>query len=61
MVKRQLELSLGYAPDLGELSARARSHGKRQGRRQSRTHWWFARMRQAVDDPLHRADPRPMR
>jgi hypothetical protein len=60
MVKRQLELSLGYATPSGESSRRTSIQAKRQGRRQSRTAWWFARMRQVVDDGLDRADPRPM-
>jgi hypothetical protein len=61
MVKRQLELSLGYAPGSGEPSRRVSIHAKRQGRRQSRTHWWFARMRQVADEALDRVDPPPMR
>ena len=59
MEKRQLEFSLGYAPESGKHCRRARIRAKRQGRRQSRTHWWFARMRQVVDDALDRANPRP--
>jgi hypothetical protein len=60
MVKRQLELSLGYATHPGEPSRRTSIQAKRQGRRQNRTAWWFARMRQVVDDALDRADRGPM-
>jgi hypothetical protein len=61
MVKRQLELSLGCATESHKLSRRACMHAKTQCRRQSRTHWWFARMRQVVDAALDQVDSRSMR
>lgn len=54
MVKRQLELSLKQAPDRGNPPERASMRFTARHRRQSRTRWWFARMRQVVDDALER-------
>ncbi len=60
MVKQQLELSLGYANESHQLSRRAGLHGKTQCRRQSRSQWWFARMRQVVENAVERTGPRSM-
>jgi len=54
MVKRQLELSLGQAADIGKPPRRGTVHSRAQERRQSRGHWWFARMRQVVEDAVER-------
>jgi hypothetical protein len=59
MVKRQMELSLGQTVNSGKPSQRDSMHSKAQERRQSRGHWWFARMRQVVDDALDR-QPNPI-
>jgi hypothetical protein len=52
---------MGHAPESGKPSSRASMHSNTQRRRQSHAHWWFARMRQVVDDALERQpDPPPM-
>jgi hypothetical protein len=61
MVKRQMELSLEQTTDSGKHLHRGSVHSKAQNRRQSRSLWWFARMRQVVDDALDRQpSPGPM-
>ena len=49
MVKRQLELSLGRGGESGPLSGRGSLRVSKAQWRRNRTHWWFDRMRQAVD------------
>jgi hypothetical protein len=62
MVKRQMELSLGQAADSGRSSHEDSMRSKARARRQGRSIWWFARMRQVVDAALERhpkRDPMP--
>ncbi len=54
MLKRQLELSLEQAAITGKSSHRGSMRSKTEERRNSRSLWWFARMRQVVDDALDR-------
>lgn len=56
MVKRQLELSLGRGGESGSLSGRGSLRVSKAQWRRNRTHWWFDRMRQAVDEAI---EPRP--
>ncbi len=58
MVKRQLELSLGRTPEGGDPSRPASLRFGLRRRRQSRSHWWFDRMRQVVDEALD-VEPAP--
>ena len=62
MVKRQLELSLGHEPEAGNPSRRASMRSKPFPRRQSRSRWWFSRMRQVVDEAVEvQTDERSLR
>ena len=55
MVKRQLELGISLAPESGKPFRRNSMLSRMQHGRQNRSQWWFARMRQVVDD----ANPEP--
>ena len=52
MVKRQLELSLEHATEAGNSSRRGSLRPRPFPRRQSRSRWWFTRMRQVVDEAV---------
>jgi hypothetical protein len=50
MVKRQLELNVVLSPESGKNPRRPSTRYREQLRRQSLSQWWFARMRQAVEE-----------
>jgi hypothetical protein len=52
MVKRQLELGLTEVPGTGSASRDSSTRSFRHNSRRARTEWWFARMRQVVDEAL---------
>ncbi len=52
MVKRQLELGLTDASGTGSGRRPASTRSWRHNWRRSRSQWWFARMRQVVDEAL---------
>ncbi len=52
MISRQMELTLGERAGSRGILGQSFVRSRRQQRRQTRATWWFARMRQVVDEAV---------